>query len=168
NGSGGFANRKKKEEGSMMASGSRGVHRRTEHPYTQVQLGQSSTPKNYYPHQDPHYSVSPSQYALGLAQLVTPYYVNPNEKGFHLTVRCKYHSNTQGHSTENCWTLKRIIEKLIDNKTIVIHNEDTTNVTNNPLPSHNNAHVVGMIFGDREYKQMGGMIMALSSSEEGM
>ncbi|MCD7458586.1 hypothetical protein HAX54_038621 [Datura stramonium] len=102
---------------------------------------------------------------LGLVRPVTPYYVNPNAKGFVPTVRCEYHSNTQGHSTENCGTLKRIIERLIDDKTIVIHNEEAANVTNNPLPAHNNAHVVGMISDDRKYKQMGGMITSLSSSE---
>ncbi|MCD7450179.1 hypothetical protein HAX54_004168, partial [Datura stramonium] len=105
---------------------------------------------------------------LGLVQPVTPYYVNSNVKGFDPTVRCEYHSNTQGHNTENCWTLKRIIEKLLDDKTILIHNEETTNVTNNPLLAHDNGHVVGMISDDREYKQMGGMIMALNPSEEGM
>ncbi|MCE5166829.1 hypothetical protein HAX54_027624, partial [Datura stramonium] len=94
--------------------------------------------------------------------------VNPTAKGFDTSVRCEYHSNIQGHSTENCWTLKRIIEKLIDDKAIVIHNEEATNVTKNPLPAHNNAYVVGMIFDDKERKKMGGMITTLSSSEEGM
>ncbi|MCD9641148.1 hypothetical protein HAX54_027094, partial [Datura stramonium] len=79
---------------------------------------------------------------LGLVQPVTPYYVNPNAKGFDPTVRCEYHSNIQGHSTKNCWTLKRIVENLIDDKTIVIHNKEAAIVTNNPLPSHDNGHVV--------------------------
>ncbi|MCE3051390.1 hypothetical protein HAX54_049711, partial [Datura stramonium] len=79
---------------------------------------------------------------LGFVKSITPYYVNPNAKGFNPTVRCEYHSNTQGHSTKNCWTLKRIIEKLIDDKKVVIHNEEAANVTNNPLPTHNIVHVV--------------------------
>ncbi|MCD7462951.1 hypothetical protein HAX54_049667, partial [Datura stramonium] len=89
-------------------------------------------------------------------------------KGFDPTVRCEYHSNTQGHSIENCWTLKRITEKLIDDNTIVILNEEEANVTKNPLPAHANGHVIGMISNDREYTQMGGMITALNPSEEGM
>ncbi|MCD7465670.1 hypothetical protein HAX54_001713 [Datura stramonium] len=149
-----------------MASGSWGSRWRIDHSNAQVQQGQSSSPKHYYPHQDLHYSVAPSQYMLGLVQPVTPYYVNLNAKCFDPTVRCEYHSNTQGHSTENCWTLKRTIENLINGKTIVIHNEET--VTNNPPPAHNNAHVVGMISDDKEYKQMGGMITTLSSLEKGM
>ncbi|MCD7461839.1 hypothetical protein HAX54_047228, partial [Datura stramonium] len=82
--------------------------------------------------------------------------------------RCEYHSKTQVHSTENYWTLKKIIEKLIDGKIIFIHNKESANVTNNPLPAHNNAHIIGMISNDREYKQMGGMITTISSLEEGM
>ncbi|MCD9558685.1 hypothetical protein HAX54_016219 [Datura stramonium] len=105
---------------------------------------------------------------LGLVKPVTPYYVNSNEKGFNPNVRCEYHSNTQGHSIENCWTLKRIIEKLIDDKKIVIHNKVAENVTNNPLPAHNNAHVIGMISNDRDYEQMDRIITTFSSSKEGM
>uniref|UniRef100_A0A1S4AC81 G-patch domain-containing protein n=1 Tax=Nicotiana tabacum TaxID=4097 RepID=A0A1S4AC81_TOBAC len=48
-----------------------------------------------------------------------PRYVNPNSKGFDSNARCEYHSNTQGHSTENCWTLKKAIENLIEAKAIV-------------------------------------------------
>ncbi|MCD7452740.1 hypothetical protein HAX54_017994, partial [Datura stramonium] len=61
----------------------------------------------------------------------------PQQQNFQTP--CEYHSNTQGHITENYWTFKRIIENLIDDKAIVIHNEETTNITNNPLPAHNNA-----------------------------
>ncbi|KAG5600147.1 hypothetical protein H5410_031517 [Solanum commersonii] len=56
-----------------------------------------------------------------------------------------YHTNTPGHSTENCWTLKRVIEKLIEDKVIEIRNEEVSNITNNPLPAHNKEHVVGMV-----------------------
>ncbi|XP_060194914.1 uncharacterized protein LOC132624106 [Lycium barbarum] len=221
NRSGGFGNRKKKEEGSMMASGSSAAQRGTNH---QILRGQSNSPQHFYPHQDPHYSIAPPQYTvfntqayarpsqrqqwrapapqgfrpqqqnfqapyntrpktdyvreqrqrenftpigesytsllrkliqLGLIEPIMSYNVNPNARGFDPTVRCEYHSNAQGHSTENCFTLKRAIEKLIDDKAIVIHDEEAPNVTNNPLPAHNNAHVVGMICNDKEYKQTG-------------
>nr|XP_009610714.1 uncharacterized protein LOC104104354 [Nicotiana tomentosiformis] len=83
-----------------------------------------------------------------------PRYVNSNSKGFDSNARCEYHSNTQGHSTENCWTLKKAIENLVEAKAIVVtNNEDTLNITNNPLPAHDNTHFIGMIFDDRDYKQ---------------
>ncbi|XP_070018318.1 uncharacterized protein [Nicotiana sylvestris] len=49
NGLGGLANRKKRDEGSMMTSRSRKVQRGASHPYVQVQQGQSSYPQHYYP-----------------------------------------------------------------------------------------------------------------------
>ncbi|XP_060182324.1 uncharacterized protein LOC132611988 [Lycium barbarum] len=97
-----------------------------------------------------------------------PYNVNPNARGFDPTIRCEYHSNTQGHSTKNCFTLKRAIEKLIDDKSIVIHDEEAPNVTNNPLPTHNNAHVVGMICDDKEYKQTCKTVMEIDTLKEGL
>ncbi|XP_070035908.1 uncharacterized protein [Nicotiana tomentosiformis] len=85
-----------------------------------------------------------------------PHYVNPNSKGFDSNAKCEYHSNTQGHSTENCWTLKKAIENLIEAKAIVVtNNGDTPNITNNPLPTHDNTHFIGMICDDRDYKQSG-------------
>ncbi|XP_009610714.2 uncharacterized protein [Nicotiana tomentosiformis] len=91
---------------------------------------------------------------LKLIEPIMPRYVNSNSKGFDSNARCEYHSNTQGHSTENCWTLKKAIENLVEAKAIVVtNNEDTLNITNNPLPAHDNTHFIGMIFDDRDYKQ---------------
>ncbi|XP_019238934.1 PREDICTED: uncharacterized protein LOC109218987 [Nicotiana attenuata] len=85
-----------------------------------------------------------------------PHYVTPNSKGFDSNARCEYHSNTHGHSTKNCWTLKKAIENLIEAKAIVVaNNEDTPNITNNPLLAHDNTHFIGMICDDRDYKQSG-------------
>ena len=50
---------------------------------------------------------------LRLVEPVNPYVVNPNARGFDPTVICEYHANSLGHNIENCWTLKRVIEKLI-------------------------------------------------------
>ncbi|KAH0670694.1 hypothetical protein KY289_025187 [Solanum tuberosum] len=203
-GSGNFVNQKKKEEGSMMTSGSRGVQMGMNHPYVQVQQEQSNSPQHYYPsqyallntqayvrppqHQQwrapaPHGSRPQQQnfqvphnprprmdytreqgrkenftpigesytsllrklVQLRLVEPVNPYFVNQNARGFDPTVICEYHANTLGHSTENCWTLKRVIEKLIEDKVIEIRNEEAPNVTNNPLPAHNKEHVVGMV-----------------------
>jgi len=47
-GSGSFGNRKKKEEGSMMASGPGNAQRGRNSPYVHVQQGQPSPPQHYY------------------------------------------------------------------------------------------------------------------------
>ncbi|KAH0644144.1 hypothetical protein KY284_032028 [Solanum tuberosum] len=61
-----------------------------------------------------------------------------------------------GHNTDNCWTLKGAIEKLIDHGVIVVtDDQNTPNVTNNPLPAQNN--LVSMICDDQEYKLVGKM-----------
>ncbi|XP_070052628.1 uncharacterized protein [Nicotiana tomentosiformis] len=59
NGSGGLANRKKREEGALMTSGLRGPHRSRDHSYLP-----SRTPQHYYPHQDAAYAVAPPPYAV--------------------------------------------------------------------------------------------------------
>ncbi|XP_070002931.1 uncharacterized protein [Nicotiana sylvestris] len=64
NGSGSFANRKKRDEGSMMTSGSREVQRGASHPYVQVPQGQFSYPQHYYPPPIPQYSMGPPQYTV--------------------------------------------------------------------------------------------------------
>ncbi|XP_070032647.1 uncharacterized protein [Nicotiana tomentosiformis] len=51
NGSGSLENRKKRYDGSMMASGSREVQRGASHPYVKVQQGQSSYSQYYFPRQ---------------------------------------------------------------------------------------------------------------------
>ncbi|XP_019248614.1 PREDICTED: uncharacterized protein LOC109227879 [Nicotiana attenuata] len=222
-GSGSFGNWKKKEEGSMMASGFGGVQRGIVPSYVQFQQGQSNSPQHYYPPQGPRYSVTSRQYTvfnaqpyarppnhqqwraptpqgshqfrpnfqapynprprqeyvreqelkkeftpigesytslfqkliqLKLIEPIMPHYMNPNSKGFYSNARCEYHSNTQGHSTENCWTLKKAIENLIEAKAIVVaNNEDTPNITNNLLPAHDNTHFIRMICDDWDYKQ---------------
>ncbi|XP_075095091.1 uncharacterized protein LOC107804219 [Nicotiana tabacum] len=63
-----FGNRKKKEEGSMMASGFKGIQRGIVPSYVQFQQGQSNSPQHYYPPQGPRYSVTPQQYIVFNAQ----------------------------------------------------------------------------------------------------
>ncbi|XP_070041105.1 uncharacterized protein [Nicotiana tomentosiformis] len=189
-GSGNFGNRKKKEEGSMMASGFGGVQRGIapsyayarppNHQQWQAPIPQGSrqlwpnfqAPYNprprqeYVREQEPKKEFTPigESYTslfrklmqLKLIEPIMPRYVNPNSKGFDSNARCEYNSNTQGHSTKNCWTLKKAIENLIEAKAIMVtNNEDTPNIKNNPLPTHDNTHFIGMICDDRDYKQSG-------------
>ncbi|XP_019252792.1 PREDICTED: uncharacterized protein LOC109231596 [Nicotiana attenuata] len=236
NGSGGLANRKKRDEGSMMASGSREVQRGASHPYVQVQQGKSSYPQHYYPPPIPQYSVGPPQYTvfnaqsyarppnqqvrapapraprpqqqnfralynarprqdygreqrpaekftplaesysslfqklkqMGVIGPIAPHHMHPDSHGFQANARCEYHSGAPGHSTDDCWTLKRAIERLISEKLIVVTNgEDPPNVTNNPLPAHNDVHFVGMIGRDQEYKPVGRAEMTVGAIQEG-
>ncbi|KAH0746077.1 hypothetical protein KY285_007734 [Solanum tuberosum] len=60
------------------------------------------------------------------------------------------------HNTNNYWTLKGEIYKLIDQGLVIVtDDQNTPNVTNNPLPAQNN--LVGMICDDHEYKLLGKM-----------
>ncbi|XP_075086157.1 uncharacterized protein LOC107797942 [Nicotiana tabacum] len=124
NGSGGLANRKKREEGAMMAS---------------VQMG--------------------------LLQLVPPNWQNPKSASYRPGTRCAYHSGAEGHDTEDCWTLKRAVENLIEQKRVVLRDEEVHNVTNNPLPAHNNGPVIGMICDDKEFYPALKVIIAIADSE---
>ena len=182
-GSGNFTNQKRKEEGSMTASGSRGVQIGMNNPYGQVQQEQYNSPQHYCPSQyrvlntqayvwPPSYqqwrgpapqvsrpqqqnfqapynprpqtnytreqgrkenftligesytSLLQKLIQLRLVEPVNPYVVNPNARGFDPTVICEYHANVPGHSTEKRWTLKRVIENLIKDKVIEVHNEE--------------------------------------------
>ena len=64
----------------------------------------------------------------------------------------EYHANVPVHSTENGWTLKRVIEKLIEDKVIEVRNEEAPNV-NNLLPAYNNERVVEMVDIFEDYEQ---------------
>ncbi|XP_075083378.1 uncharacterized protein LOC142167121 [Nicotiana tabacum] len=67
-GSSSFENWKKKEEGSMMASGFGGVQRGIDPSYVQFQQGLSNPPQHYYPPQGPRYLVPLQQYTVFNAQ----------------------------------------------------------------------------------------------------
>src|ERR1051325_9525708 len=55
---------------------------------------------------------------------------NPNAK-------CAYHSNSPGHSTDDCWALKNKIQDMIEVKQIEFDPPvETPNVINAPMPNH--------------------------------
>ncbi|KAM3305003.1 hypothetical protein P3S67_011869 [Capsicum chacoense] len=57
--------------------------------------------------------------------MITPllgYTPDPHSRSFDLNVRCIYHSDVQGNSIENCRALKREIEKMIQDKSIMVQN----------------------------------------------
>ncbi|XP_019235359.1 PREDICTED: uncharacterized protein LOC109215702 [Nicotiana attenuata] len=232
NGSGGLANRKKREERAMLASGSRGPRRSYDHSYMTPR-----TPQHYYPHQDAAYAVALPHYAMmnaqpytrpqqhynqardpsprnnhphiapynprpppnnyqhnlrprepprrnnfihvgesysslfskliqmGLLQPVPPNRQNPESSSYRPSTRCAYHSGAKGHDTEDCWTLKRAVENLIEQKRVVVRDEEVPNVSNNPLPAQNDGPTIGMIWDDKEFKPALKAIIAIAYSE---
>ncbi|XP_070010036.1 uncharacterized protein [Nicotiana sylvestris] len=105
---------------------------------------------------------------MGMIGPIAPHHMHPDTHEFQANDRCEYHSGAPGHSTDDCWTLKRAIERLITEKLIVVTNgEDPPNVTNNPLPAHNDVHFVGMIGRDQEHKPFYRAEMTVGTIQEG-
>nr|XP_009779806.1 PREDICTED: uncharacterized protein LOC104228948 [Nicotiana sylvestris] len=75
-------------------------------------------------------------------------------------------SAMEGHDTDDCWTMKRAVENLIEQKRIVLKDEDVPNVTNNPLLAHNNGPVIGMICEDKEFDLALKAIIAIADVEK--
>ncbi|XP_019258201.1 PREDICTED: uncharacterized protein LOC109236474 [Nicotiana attenuata] len=142
-GSGGVAKGKKREETSMAASGAR-RHRAPRSMFPE------RTPQHYYPHQDMPVPLNRQ---------------NPESPSYQRGTRCAYHSGAEGHDIENCWTLKRTVEDLIEQRKIVLRVEDIPNVTNPPLPAHNNGLVIGMICEDKEFDPALKAIIAIADVE---
>ncbi|XP_070014125.1 uncharacterized protein [Nicotiana sylvestris] len=111
-------------------------------------------------------SLFPKLVQMGLLQPVTPNRQNPESPSYQCGTRCAYHSGAEGHDTENCWTLKRVVEDLIEQRKIVLRDEDIPNVTNNPLPAHNNGPVIGMICEDKEFDPALKAIIAIADVDK--
>ncbi|XP_070020595.1 uncharacterized protein [Nicotiana sylvestris] len=103
---------------------------------------------------------------MGLLQPVPPNRQNLESPSYRPGTRCAYHSGAEGHATEVYWTLKSAIENLIEQKRVVLRDEEVPNVTNNPLPSHNNGLVIGMICEDKEFNPVLKCIIAIADSEK--
>ena len=63
---------------------------------------------------------------------------NPNTSApnYRPNERCAYHSDSPGHDTDDCWTLKNKIQDLIDAKEIKFDPPETPNVITAPMPNH--------------------------------
>ncbi|XP_016480683.2 uncharacterized protein LOC107801803 [Nicotiana tabacum] len=103
---------------------------------------------------------------MGLLQLVPQTRQNPASPAYRAGTRCAYHSEVEEHDIDDYWTLKRAVENLIEQKRIVLKDENIPNVTNIPLPAHNNGSVIGMICEDREFDPALKAIIALDDVEK--
>ncbi|KAF3685743.1 hypothetical protein FXO37_00320 [Capsicum annuum] len=65
--------------------------------------------------------------------MITPllgYISDSHSRSFDPNVRCAYHSDAQGHSIEDCHVLKREIEKMIQDESIMVQNTDSEKSSN--------------------------------------
>nr|XP_016436517.1 PREDICTED: uncharacterized protein LOC107762657 [Nicotiana tabacum] len=154
-GSGGITKGKKKEESAMAASGAREYRKPKPHFAERA-------PQHYYPHQDTAYTPQPQE---NLLQPVPQNRQNPNSLAYQRGIYCAYHSGAEGHNIDNCWTLKKAVQDLINQERIVFTDEDAPNVTNNPLLAHNNRPIIGMICKDREFDPALKAIVAIADAE---
>ena len=60
----------------------------------------------------------------------------PYPRWYNENVHCDYHSGNRGHSTENCTSLKRKVQDLINKGELTFEDEDILDVNKNPLPNH--------------------------------
>nr|XP_016514663.1 PREDICTED: uncharacterized protein LOC107831416 [Nicotiana tabacum] len=103
---------------------------------------------------------------MGLLQPLPPNRQNLESPSYRPGTRCAYHSGVEGHDTEDCWTLKRAIKNLIEQKRVVLKDEEIPNMTNNPLPAHNNGLLIGMISEDKEFDPALKAIIAIADVEK--
>ncbi|KAM3325249.1 hypothetical protein P3S67_000374 [Capsicum chacoense] len=78
--------------------------------------------------------------------MITPlfgYTPDPRLRIFDTNVRCAYHSYVQGHSIEDCRVLKREIERMIQEKLIMVQNIGTSTVPQNSSPAYGTTQCVG-------------------------
>ncbi|XP_070015068.1 uncharacterized protein [Nicotiana sylvestris] len=158
-GSRGATNRKKKEEVAMAASSLRNpispedeAYAMTPQPYTVMNAQPYARPQQQFnqnrappPRNNPTYQA--------------PYNPRPPQNNFPYNACAREPPRRtnftpigeEGHDTEDWWNLKRAVENLIEQKWVVLRDEEFPNVTNNPLPAHNNGPIIGMICEDKEF-----------------
>ncbi|XP_075088259.1 uncharacterized protein LOC142170283 [Nicotiana tabacum] len=165
--SGGVANRKKKEEVAMATSSVRKPRS------TRLHFSER-TPQYYYPHHDATYAMDLQPYTVMNAQ---PY--ARSQQQFHQN-RAQFPRNQLPHQAQynlqppqnNFPYNARAREPPktnftpIEQKRIVLKDEDIPNVTNNPLPAHNNGPVIGMICEDKEFDPALKAIIAIADVEK--
>lgn len=68
----------------------------------------------------------------------------PFHRNHNPNASCAFHAGYIGYSTEDCWTLKKRIQELIDQE-VLSFSEEKPNVKMNPLPNHGSSTVNAVI-----------------------
>ena len=63
-----------------------------------------------------------------------PKVVNTTSPKYNPNARCAYHSDSPGHSTDDCWALRNKVQDLIDAKEIQFEAPERPNVVTAPMP----------------------------------
>ncbi|XP_070025892.1 uncharacterized protein [Nicotiana sylvestris] len=121
---------------------------------------------NFTPIGELYSSLFPKLVQMDLLQPVPQTRQNPTSPSYIGCARCAYHSRAERHDTDDCWILKRVVENLIEQRKIVLRDENVPNVTNNLLSAHNNGPVIGMICEDKEFDPTLKAIIAIADVEK--
>ena len=65
-----------------------------------------------------------------------PKVVNTASPKYNPNARCAYHSDSPGHTTDDCWALRNKVQDLIDAKEIQFEVPERLNVVTAPMPQH--------------------------------
>ena len=63
-----------------------------------------------------------------------PKVVNTASPKYNPNARCSYHSDSPGHTTDDCWALRNKVQDLIDAKEIQFEAPERPNVVTAPMP----------------------------------
>ncbi|KAM3374245.1 hypothetical protein P3S68_012959 [Capsicum galapagoense] len=141
---------KKMENVPIVITGSKQISRGPTQQYCQFQ-SQACTSNSYAHMQLVEHTNSSELSFISTKRLlqegmITPFLghtINSRLRNFDPNARCPYHFDARGHTIEDCRALKREIERMIQEKLIVVQNIDTTSITQNPSSTHGNAQYVG-------------------------
>ncbi|XP_070001976.1 uncharacterized protein [Nicotiana sylvestris] len=93
---------------------------------------------------------------------------NPPPKNPDYSLRRAYCSDAPRHDIEKCWHLKRAIQELIDTNQIVVQSPDVPNINQNPLPAHEETHMIEIVHKDGEPKKSSKSVMMIRASESNL
>ena len=65
-----------------------------------------------------------------------PKVVNTASPKYNPNARCAYHSDSPGHSTDDCWALRNKVQDLIDAKEVQFEAPEKPNMVTAPMPNH--------------------------------
>ncbi|XP_019252247.1 PREDICTED: uncharacterized protein LOC109231140 [Nicotiana attenuata] len=102
----------------------------------------------------------------GLLQPVAQNRPNAESPSHQADARCEYHFGEVGHNTEDCWSLKRAVEDMIEAERIIFRDEEAPDVMNNLLTAYNIGPVFGMICEDDEFDPALKAVAAIAETEE--